>query len=132
MKTCKIENCNNNIWSNGLCKNHIPRKRIYSKVPSKEEMSKIFDDVLEMRAFFLSIWNKRKHESEISGTYLGREPLTVFFHHILEKEKHEEAKLNEENIILLTLDEHTNVGNDIYRYPEINKRREYLKIKYNL
>lgn len=87
-----------------------------------------------MRDFFLSIWNKRPHFSEVSGTYLGREPLSIFFHHILpkSKEKYTKAALDEENIILLTLDEHTNCENDMYRYEEINKRREYLLEKYSL
>ena len=83
-----------------------------------------------MREFFLDIWKKRRHISEVSGDYLGGEPLTVFFHHILPKEKYPQAKYDEENIILLTLDEHTNVESDIYKYDEVNKRRNLLKIKY--
>ena len=58
--------------------------------------------------------------------------LSIFFHHILPKEKYPEAALDEENIILLTLNEHGNVENNIYKYEEINKRRTYLKTKYNL
>ena len=68
----------------------------------------------------------------MSGDYLGKEPLSVFFHHVLSKEKYPHAKLDEENIILLTLDEHTNVENDMYKYEEVNKIREYLKKKYEI
>ena len=85
-----------------------------------------------MREFFVSIWKKRSHRSEVSSENLGREPLSVFFHHILPKEKYKDVALDEENIILLTLDEHTNVENDMYRYEEVNKRRNYLKTKYNI
>lgn len=85
-----------------------------------------------MIVFFLSIWNKRPHKSEISNKYLGKEPLSIFFHHILPKNKYPAAKLDEENVILLTLEEHDNVEINIYRYEEINKRREQLKIKYNI
>ena len=85
-----------------------------------------------MREMFLRIWKKRLHKSEISGERLGTEPLSIFFHHILPKEKYQQAALDEENIILLTLDEHTNVENDIYRYEEVNKRRKYLKEKIQL
>ena len=85
-----------------------------------------------MRDFFLHIWKKRPHKSEVSGDYLASEPLHVFFHHILPKEKYPEAGLDEENIILLTLDEHSNVESDIYRYEEVNKRREQLKKKYEI
>lgn len=87
---------------------------------------------LEMRKFFLSIWDKRPHRSEVSDVYLGKEAMSTYFHHILPKEKYPEACLDEENIILLTLEEHSNVENDMYRYEEVNKRREQLKIKYNL
>lgn len=66
----------------------------------------------------------------VSGKYLGNEPLSVFFHHILPKEKYPEASLDEENIILLTLEEHDQVEMDIYRYEEVNERRKLLKAKY--
>lgn len=82
--------------------------------------------------FFLQIWKKRPHKSEISGEFLGNEPLTVFFHHILPKEKYPLGALDEENIILLTLQEHDQVEMDMYRYEEINTRREKLLIKYDL
>lgn len=84
----------------------------------------------EMKELFLHIWRKKQHKSEVSGTYLGSEPLSTYFHHILPKEKYPEACLDEENIILLTLEEHTNVESDMYKYPEVNRRREQLKIKY--
>ena len=83
-----------------------------------------------MREFFLHIWKKKPHKSEVSGTYLGKEPMSTYFHHILPKEKYPEACLDEENIILLTLEEHSNVENDMYRYEEVNKRRNLLKLKY--
>lgn len=85
---------------------------------------------IEMRKFFLSIWNKRPHKSEVSGVYLGSEPMSTYFHHILPKEKYPEACLDEENIVLLCLEEHSNVENNMYRYEEVNKRRNYLLTKY--
>lgn len=137
VKLCKIEGCNNSIWSKGVCKNHTPKKpmskgvfqQIRDKGPNVPTFQK---NVNEMREFFLDIWSKRLHKSEVSGKQLGREPLSIYFHHILAKEKYPQARLDEENIIILTLDEHTNVENDMYKYEEINKRREYLKRKYGL
>ncbi len=127
MKTCKIENCNNPVWSQGLCINHKPRKAIQKRKHSRKS-----DDSMQMLNLFFTIFAKRPHNSEVSGEYLGNEPLSVFFHHILPKNKYPEAKFDEENVILLTLDEHTNVESDPQRYEIINTRREYLKIKYNL
>ena len=86
----------------------------------------------KMRDFFLSIWSKRQHYSEVSGVSLGREPLSTYFHHIYLKEQHPNMAFDEANVILLTLDEHTNCHSDMYRYPEINRRRQLLAVKYNL
>jgi hypothetical protein len=100
-----------------------------SSLPSKK-LDKSNDRFLEMRQFFLSIWKKRPHKSEVSGEFLGSEPMSTYFHHILPKEKYPDACLDEENIILLTLEEHSNVENDMYRYEEVNKRRNHLLAKY--
>lgn len=125
-KTCG-KNCEGEY-----CFAHKPRKPL--SVAKKSTFNRKTSDKSEknqqMREFFLDIWKKRRHISEVSGDYLGGEPLTVFFHHILPKEKYPQAKYDEENIILLTLDEHTNVESDIYKYEEVNKRRNLLKIKY--
>ena len=85
-----------------------------------------------MYEFFSSIWKKRNHYSEISGTYLGKDPLSIYFHHILSKEKYPEAMFDEENIVLLTLDEHADIENNMYKFDEINNQRNYLKTKYEL
>lgn len=120
-KTCG-KNCDGEY-----CFQHKPRKGFKSvkKEPAIRQIS-------EMQEFFLQIWKKRLHYSQVSMDYLGKEPLSIFFHHILPKEKYPQAALDEENIILLTLDEHTNVENDMYKYEEINKKREKLKQKYDV
>ena len=78
------------------------------------------------------MWSKRPHRSEVSNTYLGTEALSTYFHHILPKNKYPDIRLDEENIIFLTVDEHANVEADIYKYDEVNKRRNHLLKKYNL
>ena len=134
MKKCKTEGCNNPVWGNGLCANHKPRKALAAnkgfkvKVPEKHPIN----DFKPMQEFFLKMWNKKLHYSEVSMDYLGKEPLSVFFHHILPKEKYPQAMYDEENIILLTLEEHDNVERNIYKYEEVNRRRELLKKKYDI
>jgi hypothetical protein len=113
------------------CFRHKPRKPMLTTAKNYSNKL-IIEEKSSMREMFLKIWKQRLHKSEISGEKLGTEPLSIFFHHILPKEKYNQAALDEENIILMTLDEHSNVENDIYRYEEVNKRREYLKEKYNL
>ena len=85
-----------------------------------------------MLNFFLSIWKERPHKSEVSGKKIYGEPLTIYFHHILEKNKYPEYKYDKDNIIILTWEEHDQVGLNMYFYEEINKRREQLKRKYNV
>ena len=137
MKTCSIENCNNPIWSKGVCKNHMIKKPMTDgktkrivKIFTGVQGAKSFEKSLLQREFFLSIWKKRPHKSEVSGEWLGNEPLSTYFHHILPKNKYPEACLDEENIVLLSLEEHSNVENDMYKYEEVNRRRKQLKIKY--
>lgn len=122
----KCKTCGKNCEGE-YCFIHKPRKGF--NVVKKEE---VIRQTSELQEIFLQIWSKKHHYSEESGEYLGKEPLSTFFHHILPKEKYPQARFDEENIILLTLDEHSNVENNMYRYEEVNKRREYLKKKYEI
>lgn len=103
------------------CFRHKPR---FKKAESIE-------DIKKMKEFFISLWKKLPHYSMVSGKYLGKEPLTVFFHHILPKEKYPQAAFDKDNIVLLTFDEHTTVENDMYKYEKINELRKQLLDKYN-
>ena len=123
MKMCSVEGCSNPVWSKGACKYHAPKP---TRSLRKKKQSSSKEDINQMREFFMDIWRKRRHYSEVSDTYLGKEPLSIYFHHILPKEKFKQAQYDEANIILLTLDEHSNCESDMYRYEEINKRRESL------
>jgi len=126
----KCLTCGKNADSE-YCFQHKPRKPLAQYRLNKSAFSAgNVKKISEMQEFFMSLWKKRRHFSEISGKYLGKEPMSTYFHHILPKEKYPEASLDEENIILLTLDEHTNVEGDMYKYEEVNKQRELLKIKY--
>ena len=127
---CKI--CGKNAETE-YCFLHKKRKplaiALRKKLDKSEEVNRNISDRNE---FFLQIWKKRPHKSEISGEFLGNEPLTIFFHNILPKEKYPEACFDEENIILLTLDEHTNVESNMYKYDIVNTKRQFLLSKYQL
>ena len=138
-KTCE-KNCEGDY-----CFSHKPRRKMTKRTTSvlKDSIRKyhpdnrynqmtgelVSDHDLQV-IMFMDIWKKRPHLSEVSGNYLGMEPLSTYFHHILPKSKYPELRLVEENIILLTLDEHANVESDMYKYEEVNKRRELLITKY--
>ena len=83
-----------------------------------------------MFSMFMDIWYKRPHNSEVSGRWLGNEALSIFFHHILPKSKYPDSAFDEDNIILLTFEEHQKVENDPSYFEEVNKRREQRKQKY--
>jgi hypothetical protein len=131
----KCKTCGKNADSE-YCFAHKSRKPLPSSgrgLTSKKSISKevvIYTTALEMKDFFMSIWKKRPHRSEVSNTFLSKEPSSAYFHHILPKSKYPEAKFDEDNIILLTFDEHNNVENDMYKYDEVNFRRDSLKLKY--
>jgi len=135
----KCKTCGKNADSE-YCFAHKARKPLSSGKGLSSKMSVISsikaknvhnDGHNQQKEMFINIWKKRKHHSEVSGLYLGKEPMSTYFHHILPKEKYPDACLDEENIILLTLEEHSNVENDMYKYEEINERRKQLKLKYN-
>ena len=128
----KCKTCGKNSDSD-YCFQHKPRTQLQrGGKPSLTTKKKVSDGKThQMREFFLLYWKKMPHYSEVSGKFLGKEPMSTYFHHILPKEKYPEACFDEENIILLTLDEHSDVENDMYKYEEINKRRKQLKLKYN-
>jgi len=135
VKTCSVENCSKPVWSKGLCLSHIKRKPITPKrdglIAAKRDMFVQKTKIETMRNLFLEIWKERKHYSEVSGDYLGGEALSTFFHHILPKSKYPELQYDKSNIILLTLDEHTDVESCMYKFEEVNRRRIELLNKIN-
>ena len=173
-KTCEFPYCENPVWSNKMCKNHVPVKDntfyggqdtvnsfknalsglassgfkkkespTHSPLKKTAMKSKPYNaacpqNILkkeQTRAryeLFLEIWSERGAKSEVSNTKLRGEPSSAYFHHIIPKGKYPPGDLDPNNIIIMTMDEHANVESNIYRYDEVNKRRELLNIKYNL
>ena len=132
MKECNVKNCAYPVFSKGRCKFHMERKplnRGTKQLVSKRKES----PSTNMRDFFLFIWNKRPHKSEVSNIPIHGQPLSTMFHHLVEKSDilyGELAKFDEENIIILLPEEHETIHKDMYLYEEVNKRREKLIEKY--
>jgi hypothetical protein len=131
-KKCDKEYCFHHKPRKQLMSNGKPMRKVRLSILSEELVDECKKELAEMQEFFLQIWKKRPHKSEISGEYLGSEALSTYFHHILPKSKYPKASLDEENIILLTWEEHDQVEMDSTRYEEVNKRREQLKQKYEI
>lgn len=131
MKECSEINCHYPVFSKGKCRFHMEKKPLRKSQLVYKRKAPSSND--EMREFFLSIWRKRPHYSEISGQSLGNEPLSTYFHHIIEKSDRlygELGKFDAENIVLLTAEEHEIIHKGMYRYEKINQRRKYLLTKY--
>jgi hypothetical protein len=150
MKICKTDNCNNPVFSHLYCQRHQymrkdkpsrlnrasnlndhPSKGI--NVPPKKNKPLKHKKTGELE-LFQEIWNERPHKSEISGI-----PLYSFnvscFHHILLKSTYPEYRLNKDNIIMLTAQEHLDVHSkpledliqEKYMWNEIQERKNKLK-----
>lgn len=69
------------------------------------------DGHIMQREMFLAIWKKRPHRCENCDAYLGSEPLSYMFDHVLEKSKYPDLRYEEENICMLCLDCHSDKTN---------------------
>lgn len=84
--------------SAGIRKKPKPQESIDAQ---KEEYEKDWQ-------FFLSIWSVRPHKCEVTGEWLGNEPKSIFFDHLLPKglKKYEHLRHEPKNIALVTGDIH--------------------------
>ncbi len=105
MKTCNVDGCTRPIWSKGMCKIHIPKSPIKSKVP-KEPVVKSVLNLDKRNQLFLSVWQTRKHRCEICDKPLGKEPQSYMFDHLLEKSKYKFLEFEPDNIALVCLECH--------------------------
>jgi hypothetical protein len=85
-------------------KRKTPLKKVREGKVKKDKSFKVSNE--EMRKFYNKIFSKRGPYSELSGKYLGAEPRSYMFDHLLEKSKYPQFADNEWNIVLCTLDEH--------------------------
>lgn len=102
----KCKTCGKNAESE-YCFLHKPRKPL----PVNKQFTKGKSDGQSetLHNFFIDLWNKRKkHDCENCGKWLGKEPLSYMFDHILEKSKHPDLKFEEDNIMFLCLECHDN------------------------
>lgn len=76
------------------------------KIKTREQIEQALEDKKRMWNVFMEIWKERPHYSQISGKWLGNEPATCMFDHLLEKNEHPVWKYEKENIILITCEEH--------------------------
>ena len=101
----KCKTCGKNSESD-YCFRCKPRKAIAKNSTFKRKTSDKTENVSQMQEFFLGIWNKKQHNCENCRKWLGNEPLSYMFDHLLEKSKYPELKYEEQNIMLVCLECH--------------------------
>lgn len=72
-------------------------KKKYKNTPEERE---------KMWNFFLEIWKERPHYCQITGKWLGNQPKSWHFDHLLEKSKYPELAFEKDNIILVDFEVH--------------------------
>lgn len=84
------------------------------------------------KAFYAHIWEHCKRSCSVCGKFLGHEPFTTFFHHILVKAKFPKLRYVEENIVVLCPDCHNEAHQskgkpDWYKQLTAEKTLEFTK-----
>ena len=85
---------------------------------------------------FLEIWEERAHVSQISGKHLGDTPRAHYFAHILGKGAYPGFRLRKDNIVLMTIEEHSifdhsGKSKDDSRFDWVHERADRLRQEYN-
>lgn len=146
-KVCNYESCKYPQFGGGFCRNHqyLRTDRKPKKPSSRKPIRKVSKKHLKSLGgrkvlrqkdwlFYLGIWEEREHVCFETGQPILGEPLTVYFHHVLEKGIRRFAKYRHEkwNIVLITWATHDQVGIDIDRCPKIKEYRDKLLKQLNL
>ena len=122
------------IWSQGMLKECFLRLNPPKKIAYKSAKQKVKDVAKReytQKQFnlFYDIWTKRRHYCQSCNLWLGDEPLSIFFDHLLEKSKFPEFALLEENIFLCCGDCHSKKTNG---FPTENHLKAINKAKTQL
>jgi len=96
-----------------------------------KEKSKKQKERGKLVSFFLEIWKERPHKCINCKKWLGNEPLSYMFDHLLEKSKYPELKYEELNICILCLECHDNKTRGFVS-ETIKKLIEIVKNQFNI
>lgn len=139
MKECKHPTC-----SGDHCRRKkVKTKKIYTlkRTPirkrSKKKQQSLGEQVLIQQKdwlFFLGIWDERDHIDYETGEPIFGEPLTIYFHHVLDKAipKYKKYRYCKWNIVLVSHMTHSKCHNNIDFAPKVKAYRDKLIKKLGL
>lgn len=81
---------------------------------------------------YLSIWRKREHKCFETGQFLGNKFRKWHFHHCLPKAQFPQYRHEDWNLVLVTLETHSQAESDLSKTPKIKAYTESLKLKLGL
>jgi|GEM_PF-5456503 len=102
-----------------------PLKQMSEKTKAKQAEEKAV--LAADKDFYLEIWLASPHVCGECSNKLGKEPLTLFFHHLLPKAKYPQFRHTPENIMILCPDCHTQAEVDLDKVPKVKKRRDEVE-----
>ena len=106
----------------------VAEKKIYRipKVSPKRKLQIVEDKALleQDKIFYKEIWDASPHVCGECGCSLGKEPLTIFFHHLFPKSVYPQFRHTPENIIILCSTCHSGVELNLSRFPAVLRRKE--------
>lgn len=109
-------------------KAYEPKKVYYiPKVSAKRKLQIADDKILfeQDKEFYREVWNASPHICQCGcKRYLGKEPLTTFFHHLLPKSVYPQFRHTFENIMILHPEDHSQVESNVDRLPEVRRRQD--------
>lgn len=82
--------------------------------------------ILLDKEFYLEHWLSHPQRCEECNKKLGKEPLTLFFHHALPKRNYPQFRHTHENIIVLCPDDHQQAETDLDKVPKTKARTEQI------
>src|SRR5580765_824509 len=107
-------------------KSYEQKKPYYIPKVSAKRKLKIADEKIlfeQDKGFYKEVWLASKHECQNCGVKLPKEPLTLFFHHLLPKAIYPQFRHTFENIMVLCPDCHSQAESFINRVPAVLKRQ---------
>ena|SRR5271155_232711 len=82
------------------------------------------------RLLWAAIWEERPHIDFETNEPIYGEPLTLYFHHILERRNYPQYRYSKWNIVLVSWDTHAKAESDLDLVPKIKAyRNKLLKTK---
>lgn len=126
IKECFHPTCGNKCRRIKIKKIRKPIHRISKKKQKTlPELKKISE---KDKLFYQEIWEERPHVCFETGEYLGEEPFTLFFHHVLAKgaRAYKQFRHYKWNIVLVNRQTHSQVELNIDKCPKIKQYREQI------